>query len=189
MAHWYTADTHFGDMSIMRFFGRPFGSAQAMDATMIEAVAARVRPDDLWIIGDFALAGAYVDLAHAARVFALLLGRKHLVRGNHDPEPVLALSWASVHDIAEVQDGHRQVVLCHYPLVTWPRARDGALHLFGHVHTDLEGCQGAVNVGVDWWDFAPIRIERAELKALSLPESPLFWEAERPLGWQPRPRS
>lgn len=183
MSHWYTADTHFGDPGILTFFERPFASAPAMDAALIEAIATRVRPDDdLWIVGDFARAEGAVDLAHAARVFDLLPGRKHLVRGNHDPEAILDLGWASVHDLVEVQDGERRVVLCHYPLVTWPGVRDGALHLFGHVHTNWEGCQGAINVGVDWWRFAAIRIEQAELRALALPESPLFWQAERLLG-------
>lgn len=72
-------------------------------------------------------------------------------------------------------------MLCHYPLVTWNGARDGAIHLFGHVHTNWEGCRGAVNVGTDWWDFAPVRLADVELKALTLPESPLHWETERPL--------
>ena len=34
MAHWYSADTHFGDDGIRAFFGRPFASAAAMDAAM-----------------------------------------------------------------------------------------------------------------------------------------------------------
>lgn len=185
MTHWYTADTHFGDPGIMTFFGRPFRSAAAMDQTMFERIVGRVSEvDDLWIVGDFALADTFEALGWAATVFARLPGRKHLVRGNHDPDRVIAaLDWASIHDLVEVQDGGRRVVLCHYPLVTWNGARDGALHLFGHVHTNWAGCRGAVNVGVDWWDFAPVSLREAELKALSLPESDLYWKAERPLGW------
>ena len=184
MTHWYTADHHFGDPGIMQFFGRPFGSTQAMDRVMLEAIQARVgADDDLWIVGDFALAVTFEDMTYAAMVLDLMPGRTHLVRGNHDPDPILALPWASVHDLVEVQDGDRHLVLCHYPLVTWDGARNGSLHLFGHVHTNWAGCRNAVNVGVDLWDFAPVRIEEVERKALTLPESPLYWEAERPLGW------
>lgn len=56
MVHWYTADTHFGDAGIWRFFGRPFATVAAMDGAMLRHLAERVIPDDdLWIIGDFAM--------------------------------------------------------------------------------------------------------------------------------------
>lgn len=54
MAHWYTADTHFGHDNILGLCKRPFVSVHEMDAAMIVNLAISVQPDDdLWIVGDF----------------------------------------------------------------------------------------------------------------------------------------
>ena len=57
MAHWYTADTHFGHENVMKFCDRPFSSVEEMDAVLIANMCDRVHEDDdLWIIGDSGLA-------------------------------------------------------------------------------------------------------------------------------------
>lgn len=174
MAHFFTADCHFADDAIRRFFDRPFAGTEAMDAAMIAGAAVVGPDDDLWIIGDFAACETEEGRAAARAAFEALPGRKHLVRGNHDPDwLVKALPWASVHDLVEVEAAGRRLVLCHYPLVTWNGARAGALHLFGHVHTHWKGAEGQVNVGVDLWNFAPVSPDKAELAALTLPPSRL----------------
>lgn len=179
MAHYLTADTHFADDPVRQFFGRPFISVAAMDAVMI-ARAAHVAPDDdLWILGDFAACETDAGRAAAWAAFAALPGRKHLVRGNHDPDwLVSAFPWASVHDLYELDTGGQRFVLCHYPLVTWNGARTGAVNAFGHVHTRWRGARGQVNVGVDQWDFAPVTPDQAEFAALTLPASRLHDLAE-----------
>ena len=179
MAHFFTADTHFADEPVRRFFDRPFASVEAMDAAMIARAGVVGPDDDLWIIGDFAACESDAGRMAAQAGFAALPGRKHLVRGNHDPDwLVRALPWASVHDLVEIGIGERRFVLCHYPLVTWNGARAGAIQLFGHVHTRWRGAEGQVNVGVDQWDFAPVTPDQAELEALMLPPSRLHQMAE-----------
>lgn len=171
MTHWYIADTHFGDDGIRAFFGRPFVNSGGMDREMVERIAARVNADDdLWVVGDFAASET------AARIFDTLPGRIHLVRGNHDPEEVLRLPWASVHDLVEVQDDGQRFVLCHYPLLTWNGVRDGAINLFGHVHDRWRGTDNQVNVGVDLWDFSPVSRDEILRRAVCLPEN-LAWRA------------
>ena len=119
MARYFTADTHFSDDPVRRFFGRPFSSTAAMDATMIVRAAHIAPDDDLWILGDFAACEMDVGRAAARAAFAALPGRKHLIRGNHDPDwLVSALPWASDHDLYELDAGGQRFVLCHYPLVT-----------------------------------------------------------------------
>ena len=55
MAHWYTADLHFGHEAIIDFCRRPFRSASHMDGALLENLWSKVAPDDdLWILGDFA---------------------------------------------------------------------------------------------------------------------------------------
>lgn len=179
MTHFFTADTHFTDDPVRRFFGRPFASVEAMDAAMITRAGIVGADDDLWIIGDFAACETEAGRRAAQAAFGALPGRKHLVRGNHDPDWLAqALPWASVHDLVKLDIGDRRFVLCHYPLVTWNGARAGAIQLFGHVHTRWRGARGQVNVGVDQWNFTPVSADQAELDAMLLSPSSLHEAAE-----------
>lgn len=45
-----------------------------------------------------------------------------------------------------------------YTIAIWHRARQGALHLFGHVHNNWMGSRNAVNVGVDVCGYVPVTI-------------------------------
>lgn len=56
-------------------------------------------------------------------------------------------------------------------MVTWNGARRGAVQLFGHVHQSWRGTRNSVNVGVDVWDFRPIRREDILARARRLPVS------------------
>ena len=173
MANWYTADIHFGHENIIRFCDRPFRDSVHMDTVLIENLWSRVGPmDDLWIVGDFAFGPKAKDTPYLESLFGQLPGaRKHLIIGNHDLDPTLALHWDSVSHLTEVRDGpkNRPQTLCHYPMITWNRARRGALQMFGHVHNNWLGSRNSVNVGVDVWDFKPMRFEDIERRAKSLP--------------------
>ena len=81
--------------------------------------------------------------------------------------------------MAEVADGNGpHAVLNHYPMITWHRARKGALHLFGHVHDQWMGSRNAVNVGVDVWSYVPITIRDIEQRAKTLPENKHWQDVE-----------
>jgi calcineurin-like phosphoesterase family protein len=180
MAHWYTADPHFGHDNIIKFCSRPFRNVAAMDAALTEAYRACVGPDDdLWIIGDFVFGPRAKDQSYLARQFARLPGRKHLIFGNHDGEATRALPWASAGDMAQVKDGDHDFVLCHYPMITWDGARRGAIQLFGHVHRNWEGTRNSVNVGVDLWDYRPVRASEIVARAHALPVN-LYWDQVEP---------
>lgn len=171
MAHYYTADLHLGHAAIIGMCGRPFDTVEAMDRALVEAIRQRVGPkDDLWVIGDLAMAKA-PDRPRIAEMFSSLPGRKHLVEGNHDVKArwVRDLPWASIQPMTEVRDGGQRVVLCHYPMLTWPGIRHGALQLFGHVHDNWAGSRGCVNVGVDQWGFRPVTIDEIRVRSESLP--------------------
>ncbi|WP_227271585.1 hypothetical protein [Roseobacter weihaiensis] len=118
MAHWYTADTHFGHENIITFCNRPFANTDDMDATMLKNLADRVGPDDdLWIIGDFAFGRKAKDVPFLNEVFNQLPGaRKHLITGNHDFQPTLELGWDTVSPFIELRDGPQKQLntLCHY---------------------------------------------------------------------------
>lgn len=183
MQNWYTADTHFGHENIIPFCGRQFRHAGHMDSVLIENMWKVVQThDDLWIIGDFAIGPKVKDPEYLHILFGQLPGaRKHLVVGNHDHTPTLALPWDSVSHLAEVRDGPDGLThtLCHYPMITWNGAREGALQLFGHVHNNWQGSRNAVNVGVDQWEFMPVSFEQIAERAKRLPVNQHWGDVEQ----------
>lgn len=177
--NFYTADLHLGHAAIIDMCQRPFASVQEMDTALVEGIHATVgEKDDLWIVGDLAIA-KQEDRERIEKIFRKLPGRKHLVEGNHDKAWVRALPWASVHRLAEIKDGGRRVILCHYPMLTWPGSRHGSLQLFGHVHQNWAGSRGCVNVGVDLWDFRPVSLEEIACRSVTLPVN-LHWDQVEP---------
>ncbi len=175
MTNWYTADLHFNHANIIRHCTRPFASAMEMDKEILQRLQCVGEDEDLWILGDFAFAKNAESRRYVAELFEAIPGRKHLVRGNHDHKSTRNLPWSSVQDLVEIRDQEQDLVLCHYPMITWNKARYGALHLFGHVHDDFKGYRGALNVGVDCCDFRPVSLREIQSRAAR-------FEAQSPIG-------
>jgi calcineurin-like phosphoesterase family protein len=90
-----------------------------------------------------------------------LKGRIRIIPGNHDkwtrqrlPEAALPLS-ASGYRIEVMDPIHvvrlreQTIVLCHYPLRSWPHSYWGSWHLYGHVHRPITPWGLSMDVGVD----------------------------------------
>ncbi|MBR2655575.1 MAG: metallophosphoesterase [Loktanella sp.] len=177
--NYYTADPHFFHERILEFCDRPFTSIGEMNGRILAHYQASVGPDDdLWIVGDVAMVRS--DMAdQLSAMLQSIPGRKHLIVGNHDEPWVRALPvWTSVHDMVEIIDDGTRLTLCHYPMITWPGARRGALQLFGHVHQNWQGSRKAVNVGVDVWDFKPVTIREIRKRAAGMDVNPLWSKVE-----------
>jgi calcineurin-like phosphoesterase family protein len=156
LAIFFTADTHFGDHRTINIWKRAFASTPEMDAVMIARWNAVVGPEDVvWHLGDVARKATEVPA-----LLARLHGTKHLIRGNNDPDAVLAAEgWASVADYREVEVEGRRLVLCHYPFRSWNGQHKGAINLHGHSHGRLKPMPRQFDVGVDVHGFAPVRLE------------------------------
>jgi len=179
MANLYMADPHFGHDRVIGFSKRPFHSARQMDETILANINAAVGPeDDLWILGDFGFGQTAREDGYLEDIHTRIGCRTHLVVGNHDGERVLGLPWDSIHMMAEIKDDTRHVTLCHYPMITWNKARRGAIMLFGHVHEGWRGSRSCINVGVDVWGFRPIRLKEAMKRSQTLPVNPLWSSVE-----------
>ena len=48
--------------------------------------------------------------------------------------------------------------LSHYAHRVWPGMHLGDIHLYGHSHGSLPGTAASLDVGVDSWDWAPVRL-------------------------------
>lgn len=167
MATFLIADTHFGHGGIIALCQRPFSDVAEMDAAMIAAWNATVRPTDSVIhLGDFAYRHP-ADKLQA--LFASLNGTKHLVRGNHDGNATQALPWASQRDLWHVSVDSQNVVCCHYALRTWAKIRRGAIMLYGHSHGRLPGNAQSCDIGVDVLGFAPLRLSTIKAHLATLP--------------------
>lgn len=69
-------------------------------------------------------------------------------------------------------------MLCHYPMIAFPGARQGGVNLFGLVLNNRRGSWNAVNTGVDVWDFRPATLEDIKKRSKTLPVNPVRAFAE-----------
>ena len=163
MAAFFTSDHHFGDAAARSFYRRPFASVAEMDRVMIERWNAVVGPgDDVWHLGDFAVRQS---ADRVASLLGLLNGHKHLVVGNNDDATVTGLpGWQSVQTYAELVIHGVRLVLCHYAFRTWRDMGKGAINLHGHSHGRLKPLPRQFDVGVDVWDFRPVRLAEIQAK-------------------------
>ena len=124
MKIFFTSDTHFNHANVIKYCGRPFGSAEEMNREMIERWNAVVGPEDtVYHLGDFVL-GKFVEAPMFLR--QLNGARKILIRGNHDRgiKQMLAVGFDEVHEKVEWNGW----MLQHHPIKTSRKL------LCGHIH-------------------------------------------------------
>jgi len=164
--NYFTADLHLGHANIIKFCDRPFADVYEMDRTLIENWNARVRNDDhVYLVGDF----AFRNQLSATRYLDELKGKIHLIVGNHDSkwmkEEGAPDYFESIDLMAELHDGKRQILMCHYPLMSW-KGKNTFL-VYGHIHNNindsywplLKTYERALNAGVDVNGFQPVTFE------------------------------
>jgi len=154
-----TADHHFSHPGIITSCQRPFADTDEMNAALVHAWNEVVAPgDDVFHLGDFAWRGRRTELE---AIFDRLNGNKYLLPGNHDDRVVRRLPWKAIlPPIHEVRVGEEILVLSHYPLKTWNKARYGTRQLYGHVHGRIPATRQSIDVGVDSWGYRPVPVER-----------------------------
>ena len=158
MSVYFTADNHFGHSGARGLYRRPFASVAEMDQAMIDRWNSVVQPEDeIWHLGDFAVRQSSERVDH---LLGTLHGSKHLVAGNNDDAAVTGCNgWQSLQQYAELVIDDIRLVLCHYPFRTWRDMGKGAINLHGHSHGRLKPQPRQYDVGVDVWDFRPVRLE------------------------------
>jgi calcineurin-like phosphoesterase family protein len=159
----FTSDTHWGHNNIIPYCKRPFSSVEEMDETLITNWNAVVRKsDEVYHLGDFAFRQSREEMD---RLLSRLNGNIHLIQGNHDRSSLKNVKrFASFQQIKCVKIGDQQVVLCHYPMRSWPSSHRGSWHLYGHCHGTVPSYGMSFDVGVDSWSFMPVREDAVEAK-------------------------
>ena len=169
----FTADTHFYHSNIIHSCNRPFKDASEMNSVMIDKWNSYVTDqDEIYVLGDFLYKASARE---ANEILSRLKGRKYLIKGNHeryleDPHfNVNAFKWIKDYYILKGEK-RIDIVLFHFPMLSWYKSHYGSIHLYGHVHNNEtknpefgEKLQSlgprAINVGVDVNDFYPVSIK------------------------------
>lgn len=155
---WLYADPHFYHEGIVKFTNfdgtkvRPWDDAEVMSEWMINAYNELVHPDDrVYILGDVAMNRKALD-----RSLPRLLGRKVLIKGNHDIDK-LSYYAKYFEDIRGV-DNKKGYVLTHVPL--HPNCLDRwGVNIHGHLHGNKIEDKRYKCVSVEHTGFKPILLE------------------------------
>ena len=154
---WYTSDYHFNHLNIIKYSARPFANEAVMDEWLVLNTNKCVLPGDtLYFLGDWAFPRGK-DFNAVARHYRDRIACRNVVFvwGNHDnrkaPDNALPRIFNGCHDILEVADGGRTIVLCHYAMRVWDKSFHGSWHFYGHSHGTLPAAPGSMSldVGVD----------------------------------------
>ncbi len=176
---WIISDTHFGHRNIYGYTGRPADAEERMVANWRALVA---DEDTIVHLGDLAL----MDLDRLAQILAGLPGHLLLLPGNHDrqkPETYERLGIATIPPFTLSHLGWT-VAFTHAPhpeLVAVPHRQ--RLNVHGHIHERLAGDLRLINVGVEWTDYAPVRIEHViDARVAALEYAPTTYLPPLPYG-------
>ena len=174
---YFISDTHFGHKGSLRWNDgqvRPgFQDLKEMEELMITNWNNTVSENDtVFFLGDFAYK---CSKSRAKVIFRKLNGVKHLIEGNHDLKIASKLEhcWETISQIAQFdfitpEKGLKQeIIMCHYPMVTWRHKHQGAWHLHGHVHGSMQNANMGTrryDCSVEVNDYRPISLEQLTIK-------------------------
>jgi calcineurin-like phosphoesterase family protein len=159
----FTSDTHFGHVNVLKYSKRPFRNIDHHDESLIKNWNSVVPPDGIVIHqGDFAFSLKSEKLKW---ILESLNGIIYLTKGNHEKE-ILKKQWSrnyfeDIKDRIELQinDNNKIItIVCdHFPLYTWNKSQYGSYHTYGHVHGNLVlPRKNSYEIGVDINNYYPV---------------------------------
>lgn len=161
----FTADLHLNHQNILKYCNRPFSTIESMNEELIYRWNSVVDvEDDVYHIGDFCFGDARPFLKR-------LNGHIFLLSGSHDKnikDLVLKDRILTISPLNDEYGNSRTIVMCHYPMRSWPLSHYASWHLFGHHHGKLEPYGLSFDVGVDCWNYYPVSLEEVATKMATL---------------------
>ena len=179
---WFTSDLHFGHRNVIRFCNRPWCDEKQMGLGLINNWNETVSDEDIvFVLGDTFW---FNDSRSIKKVLSQLKGKDiYILPGNHDDfnayhrvddprihlcEDIVAL-WLESEENLVWPKKIMEVWLTHYPMMTWPHRENGAIQLFGHIHSQQGRTEGVDqdlplywnqrDVGCDYWNYHPVSLE------------------------------
>lgn len=151
--NWITSDLHFNHCNILKFCKatRPFQTVEEMNNHLINEWNAKVSEmDTIYHLGDFIFQRQNKVKSEAIDILSQLEGKKVFILGNHDIKNKGVLEqFGEVYNYLELKYNKHFIVMCHYPLACWNKARYNSLHMFGHCHNTFKGIGKSLDVGYD----------------------------------------
>lgn len=154
MNYWFTADTHFFHINIIKYCNRPFKSVEEMNEIIIKQWNECVKEEDIiYHLGDF----GWKDCTN---IIKRLNGQKFLICGSHDSEAMrLKKYWCQIIPLKVIRLYGNWIVLTHCAMRVWEKSHFNSWNLYGHSHGILEPLGKAWDVGVDTHNFYPYSYE------------------------------
>jgi len=136
MQHYYISDIHIGHKNALTFDNKPWDSLEDYHRDIILLWNAKVTDKDIvHILGDFAHT---TDVKLVVDVLSQLVGKKHLIRGNHDRFiDKIGFDQRLFQNICEIEyvhDNGKRIVCSHYPMLAWQNSHHDSIHFYGHLH-------------------------------------------------------
>jgi calcineurin-like phosphoesterase family protein len=136
--YFFTADTHFGHSSIIKYDGQSYKDIYQRDQDIVtkwnETVHSR---DSVFLLGDV---GFLSDIDYIRSIVASLNGHKYFIKGNHDSRDQIKMFeefGEYLGLLAEVIVMKQMISLCHYRMDFWRQSHKQSWHLHGHSHCCL----------------------------------------------------
>lgn len=167
----FTSDTHFQHINIIKYCRRPFKDIEENDEEIIRRWNKKIPEDGtVFHLGDV----AFGDSKKVDKILKRLNGKIYLIIGNHDWRRIVnehAWRFEIMTQQINMKIGKRHIILNHYPMLTFSgawRGTDATYQLFGHVHTSPYTDEGLdqqrmkylftsqYDVGVDNNNFTPV---------------------------------
>ena len=174
MAIYLTSDLHLNHTREFIYRPRGFNSVEEMNETIIERFNATVSSDDdVYILGDICLGGGTLEVLAANKaLIERLNGKLHIIRGNHDTNPRIAMYETCANVVEPVKYADMihykkyHFYLSHYPTMTANLEAESlhqcTLNLFGHTHQNRNFYNDIpmyYHVGVDSHNCYPVLLD------------------------------
>ena len=181
---WFTSDQHFYHENILKFCSRPFENIEVMNKTIIDNWNEVVGKDDVvFTLGDFVW---WNDPIKIKDIVSQLNGKTIVfIMGNHDKidsfkhllktcNNVKLIQSDIVHLKIKYQElsnaSSVELVLSHYPLMSWSGRNRNCINLHGHIHSGPDNKDGfdkdlpiwkgmQMDVGVDNNNYKPVDLQ------------------------------
>lgn len=170
----FISDLHIGHTNVIRYDGRPFADVNEMHIELIKRWNNVVGENDIvYYLGDLSFTRDDVTKWFINSI----KGKIHFIMGNHDKmKHIIKFNrWENIYEYGTeifVKDennnktrgsnGYQQIILSHYPILSWNKAHYGSVHLHGHCHGSLLKSnqeyykRRVMDVGANCIDYTPI---------------------------------
>ena len=145
----FISDLHLSHKNVLKFDDRPFKDVNEMHAEFIKRWNSVVNDEDIvYYLGDL----SFGNDTTTKWFLSSIKGKIYFIMGNHDRIHDIAKfgRFEKIHEYgteiyvkdedfksARGSGGYQQIVLNHYPILSWNRAHYGSIHLHGHCHQGL----------------------------------------------------